>query len=386
MSRKKSHQNMTRKEFLKHCLWSSLGLSLAPAGVLARGQTQARVPRKGFVSPRVASHYRVLEDGFVWCQLCPQMCVIGPGQRGECGVREQSNGQLMTLAYGNPCAVHLDPIEKKPLLHFLPGSSSYSIATAGCNLHCKNCQNWEISQRRPEETYNFDLPPEKLVAEALQTGCRSISYTYSDPNVFFEYVMDTAALAREKDLKNVLVTAGYINPVPQKELCSLVDAANVDLKGFTESFYRDICSGQLKPVLDALVLYKQEGVWLEVTNLVLPTLNDDSQQIREMCRWLVNNLGDDVPLHFSRFHPMYRLKNLPPTPVETLDRARNTALDVGLKYVYVGNVPGHQGESTRCPQCGQVVIGRIGYSITQMNLENGRCRFCQEDISGVWGP
>jgi pyruvate formate lyase activating enzyme len=294
------------------------------------------------------------------------------------------DGRYETLVYGNPCAVHRDPIEKKPLLHFLPGSHSYSIATAGCNLHCKNCQNWEISQRRPEETYNIDLPPEAVVAEAVKSRCSSIAYTYSEPNIFYEYVMDTATLARERGIKNVLVTAGYINPLPQKELCKVADAANVDLKGFSDNFYQDICSGHLKPVLDALVLYKQEGVWLEVTNLVIPTLTDDFLQIQKMCQWLLVNLGDDVPLHFSRFSPRYRLKNLPPTPVEILERARQTALDVGLKYVYVGNVPGHEGENTYCPQCGRVVIGRIGYTLTQVHLEGGHCLFCHGEIPGVW--
>jgi pyruvate formate lyase activating enzyme len=196
--------------------------------------------------------------------------------------------------------------------------------------------------------------------------------------------MDAATLAREEGIKNVLVTAGYINPIPQKELCQFVDAANVDLKGFTEAFYQEVCSGRLKPVLDALVLYKQEGVWLEVTNLVIPSLNDDLVQIRKMCQWLLGNLGDDVPLHFSRFSPRYRLKNLPPTPVETLEHARETAMDVGLKYVYVGNVPGHEGESTWCPQCGRLVIGRMGYALTQVHMEDGHCLFCHGEIPGVW--
>ena len=319
------------------------------------------------------------------CELCPHLCIIASGQRGSCGARVHRDGRYETLVYGNPCAVHTDPIEKKPLYHFLPGSHSYSIATAGCNLHCKNCQNWEISQRRPEESFNIDMPPEAVVAEAVRAQCSSISYTYSEPNIFYEYVMDTATLAREQGIKNVLVTAGYINPLPQKQLCQVVDAANVDLKGFTEDFYRDICSGRLRPILDALILYKEEGVWLEITNLVIPTLNDDLVGVRKMCQWLINNLGDAVPLHFSRFYPRYKLKNLPPTPVETLERARETALEVGLKYVYVGNVPGHEGENTRCPQCGQVVIGRIGYALTQMHVESGHCPFCHREIPGVWG-
>jgi pyruvate formate lyase activating enzyme len=294
------------------------------------------------------------------------------------------SGELFTLVNGNPCAVHIDPIEKKPLLHFLPSSRSFSVATAGCNLHCKNCQNWEISQRRPEETFNYRLPAPDLVAEALRSRCRSIAYTYSDPNIFFEYVLETAALAAENDIKNVLVTAGFINPEPQLELCRVVDAANVDLKGFTEDFYRDICFARLQPVLDALVLYRQEGVWLEVTHLIIPTLNDDLSEIARMCRWMVENLGADVPLHFSRFHPRYQLKNLPPTPVETLEQARDTALQAGVRYAYVGNVPGHKGESTYCPRCGRVVIGRIGYSLTEMHLVEGCCEYCGERIAGVW--
>jgi len=290
----------------------------------------------------------------------------------------------MTLAYSNPCAVHVDPIEKKPLLHFLPASRAFSVATAGCNLHCKNCQNWEISQRRPEETENVDLPPEDLVAEAVGAGCESIAYTYSDPDIFFEYTVETARLARRQGLKNVLVTAGYINPEPQREFCRVIDAANVDLKGFTEDFYRQVCSASLQPVLDALQMYRQEGVWLEVTHLVIPTLNDDAERIRQMCRWIYEHLGADVPLHFSRFHPRYQLKNLPPTPVETLELAHRIGLDEGLRYVYVGNVPGHPGEATYCPECGRTVIGRIGYAITEMNLQEGCCRFCGRAIAGVW--
>ena len=318
------------------------------------------------------------------CLLCPRECLLAEGQRGDCRVRIHLDGKLQTLVYGNPCAVHIDPIEKKPLFHFLPGSRSYSVATAGCNLHCKYCQNWEISQRRPEETYNIDLPPEKLVAEAQGAGCHSVAYTYSEPVIFYEYVMDTAPLARERGIKNVLVTAGYINALPQRELCRVVDGANVDLKGFSEDFYRDVCSGRLRPVLDALVVYREEGVWLEVTNLVLPTLNDDVAGVGQMCRWMVSNLGSDVPLHFSRFYPRYKLKNLPPTPVETLDRVREVALEAGLKYVYIGNVPGHPGNNTYCPHDGRLLVERKGYSLLQYHIIDGRCQFCGERIPGVW--
>jgi len=377
-----AQKTLTRQEFLARCVSCSAGLSLAPGAVLAAGGGRKR--ERGLIRPREARYYEIGPEGRARCRLCPHGCIIGEGSRGSCGVRELRDGRLMTLVYGNPCAVHVDPIEKKPLLHFLPASRAFSVATAGCNLHCKNCQNWEISQRRPEETENFHLPPEDLVAEAVAAGCKSIAYTYSDPDIFFEYAVDTASRARQQGLKNVLVTAGYINPEPQREFCGVVDAANVDLKGFTEDFYRQVCSAGLQPVLDALLMYQQEGVWLEVTHLVIPTLNDDADRIRQMCRWLYEHLGADVPLHFSRFHPRYQLKNLPPTPVETLELARRIALDEGLRYVYVGNVPGHPGEATYCPNCGRTVIGRIGYSITEMNLQDGCCRFCGETIAGVW--
>jgi len=384
MSSRDDDRGLTRQEFLSRCLSCSAGLSLVPAAALAAGGGRSRERERGLVRPREARYYEMRPEGKALCRLCPHGCVIGEGSRGSCGVREMRDGRLMTLVHSNPCAVHVDPIEKKPLLHFLPASRAFSVATAGCNLHCKNCQNWEISQRRPEETENIDLPPEDLVAEAEAAGCRSIAYTYSDPDIFYEYTVDTARLARERGLKNVLVTAGYVNPEPQQELCRVVDAANVDLKGFTEDFYRQVCSGGLQPVLDALRMYRQEGVWLEVTHLVIPTLNDDPDQIRPMCRWLREHLGADVPVHFSRFQPRYQLKNLPPTPVETLELARRIGLEEGLRYVYVGNVPGHPGEATYCPRCGRTVVGRIGYSITEMNLEDGCCRFCGQEIAGVW--
>ena len=384
MSLRGDDDKMTRQEFVARCLGCSAALSLVPGAILAAGQVQPGERERGLVRPREARYYEMQPEGRARCLLCPHGCLIGEGSRGSCGVRELRDGRLMTLVYGNPCAVHVDPIEKKPLLHFLPASRAFSVATAGCNLHCKNCQNWEISQRRPEETENIYLPPEELVAEAVRAGCESIAYTYSDPDIFFEYTVDTARRARQQGLKNVLVTAGYISPEPQQEFCQVVDAANVDLKGFTDEFYREICSARLQPVLDALQMYRQEGVWLEVTHLVIPTLNDEADGIRQMCRWLYEHLGADVPLHFSRFHPRYQLKNLPPTPVETLETARRIALEEGLRYVYVGNVPGHPGESTYCPRCGKTVIGRIGYSITELNLEEGCCRFCGQSIAGVW--
>jgi pyruvate formate lyase activating enzyme len=306
------------------------------------------------------------------------------GQRGDCLIRLNIRGKLTTLVYGKPCAVHVDPIEKKPIFHLLPGSRAFSIATAGCNLHCKFCQNWEISQRQPEETVNQDLPPVKVVEAARRTRCRSIAYTYSEPLVFYEYTLDSAKLAQAQGIKNILVTAGFINQKPLLELCQYTDAANVDLKGFTEEYYKKICGGELRPVLDTLKTMHQQGVWLEVTNLIVPTLNDNLELIGQMCDWILDNLGPEVPLHFSRFWPMYKLKNLPPTPVGIITQARKLALKKGLHYVYIGNVPGHEGNNTYCPKCQQIVIGRIGYMITLYDIIDGKCGKCGFKIAGVW--
>ena len=305
--------------------------------------------------------------------------------KGDCRVRYAEGGKLYTLVYGKACAVHVDPMEKKPMFHFLPGTPIFSIATAGCNLHCKFCQNWEISQTDPENLSNHDLPPAKVVALAISYGCRSIAYTYSEPVVFYEYTYDTCALAEERGLKNVLVTAGFINENPLKELCRVSHGANVDLKGFTEDYYLKVCDGRLKTVLNTLVIMKEQGVWVEITNLIVPTLNDDLKKIREMCRWIYRNLGPDVPLHFSRFFPRYRLRHLYPTPVSTLVRAAEIAREEGLNYVYVGNVVGTDWEDTHCPGCGKKIIDRYGYRILRYKLkENGRCDYCGYKIAGVW--
>lgn len=320
----------------------------------------------------------------VQCQLCPRRCRLSNGARGDCRVRVNIEGDLYTLVYGNPCAVHIDPIEKKPIFHMLPGTSTFSIATAGCNLHCKYCQNWTISQVPPEETRNQDLPPKKVVELALKNGCKSIAYTYSEPIVFYEYTLDTAKLARKAGLKNILVTAGFINPEPLRELYKWIDAANIDLKGFSEDFYQEVCSGSLYPILKTIKVSVEEGVLVELTNLIVPTLNDNVEMIDKMCKWIYNELGPDIPLHFSRFYPMYKLKNLPPTSSSILTKARKTALANGLHYVYIGNLPGNPGENTYCPTCKTLLIGRIGYYITQNNLKNGYCPSCGTKITGIW--
>jgi len=294
------------------------------------------------------------------------------------------DGELRAVTYGRPCSMHIDPMEKKPLFHFLPGTPILSIATAGCNLHCKNCQNWTISQAAPQDIRNVHFPPERVVAAAVRQGCLSIAYTYTEPVIFYEYVLDTSIRAHEKGIRNVTVTASYINRKPLEKLCTVIDASNTDLKAFSDTFYRDVCDGRLRPVLDSLVTMKEQGVWLEVTNLVIPTFNDDPDMIRKMCRWILANLGADTPIHFSRFQPMFKIRNLPPTPVESLMTAREIALETGLHYVYVGNVLGTEAENTYCPRDGTLLIKRMGFSILENNLKDGACPKCAEKIPGVW--
>ena len=322
----------------------------------------------------------------VVCELCPRECRIPEGGAGDCRVRVNIGGKLRASTYGRPSAIHVDPMEKKPLYHFRPGSPVFSIATAGCNLHCLNCQNWQLSQRGGEEMeqiYHADPPELRFMARAQ--GCESIAYTYSDPVVFYEYVYDSSELAHQAGLYNVFITAAYINQKPLRRLCRLLDASNTDLKAFDDRFYHETNGASLQPVLDALVTMREAGVWLEVTNLVIPTLNDDLSMIRRMAKWIRRELGEQTPLHFSRFHPQYRMRNLPVTPKETLDRARREAMDAGLHYVYVGNVFGHEGNSTYCPTDGTLLIQRVGYHITEYNLtEEGRCPNCKEPIAGVW--
>ncbi|MFH1791300.1 MAG: AmmeMemoRadiSam system radical SAM enzyme, partial [Candidatus Omnitrophota bacterium] len=333
---------------------------------------------------REAQHYESMDEETVRCVLCPHECVLRNGQRGFCRVREPMGGKLYTLVYGLPCAVHVDPIEKKPVYHMLPGSRSFSIATAGCNLRCKFCQNWQISQSTPEETNNIILPPAAVVSEALRTGCKSIAYTYSEPTVFYEYMMDASRIAHEKGIKNVYVTAGYINSAPLAGLCSVIDAANVDLKAYDNEYLKKVCQETLNPLLDAIMLMRELGVWVELTNLIVPTLNDDPEMIRRMSAWIAENPGVDTPLHFSRFTPMYKLKDMPPTPLDTLVRARQIAMAEGLRYVYVGNVRETELNTTFCPGCGKPVVERTGYFVTDYHVSDGLCGYCGRRIAGVW--
>ncbi len=327
--------------------------------------------------------YTVTPKG-VKCLICPNECNIKENETGDCRNRINYQGKLYSIAYGNPCAVHVDPIEKKPLYHFLPNAKAYSIATAGCNLACLNCQNWEISQTSPKETRNYDLMPEKVVEQAILNKCETIAYTYSEPISFYEYTINTAKLAKQKGLKNLLITAGYINEEPLRELCKYIDAANVDLKSFSNDIYMKLNGGTLQPVLNTLKIMAEENVWLEITNLIVPSWTDDLEMIKRMCQWICENGLNNYPLHFSRFYPTYKLTQLPSTPVYTLEKAKETALKTGIKFVYIGNVPGSNAQNTICPQCKKVLIERKGYSILQNNIQDGKCKFCKTKIPGVW--
>ena len=320
----------------------------------------------------------------VQCELCPKACLIEPGQSGECRVRINLDGILRSVVYGHPCSIHVDPVEKKPLYHFLPGTPIVSIATVGCNLHCRHCQNWEISQTNPEDSRAYQLAPETLIAETQKRKIPSIAYTYTDPIIYYEYTLDTSRLAKEKQIRNVLVTAGYINAPPWKKLLKFIDAANIDLKSMSDAFYRNICSGTLKPVLDALVIAKSMNVWVEVTNLIIPTLNDSDAELKSLAGWVKQNLGTETPLHFSRFSPKHKLRNLPPTPEPTLEKAWNIAKGEGLKHVYIGNLLTAQGMNTYCENCNALLIARRGYIILRNRINEGRCPDCNHPVAGVW--
>ncbi|MBZ5671487.1 MAG: AmmeMemoRadiSam system radical SAM enzyme [Acidobacteriia bacterium] len=333
---------------------------------------------------REAKFYEKLPYKKIKCTLCPRECVIDDQERGYCGVRENRGGTYYTLVHSRVVTAHIDPIEKKPFFHFLPGAEAFSVATAGCNVNCKMCQNWDISQVRPEQVRSTYVPPEKLATLARQNNCPVIAYTYSEPVVYLEYVLDCAEAARAAGVRSVVVSGGYIQTDPLKALSTRVDAIKIDLKAYSEQFYKEVVNGELKPVLEALVTLRKNGTWNEIVYLVVPTLNDGDAEFRGLARWIKSELGPDVPLHFSRFHPEYLLKNLPPTPLETLERAKAIADAEGLHYVYIGNVPGHPAESTYCPHCRRKVVERTGYTIAGIHLHHGKCQYCQTPIPGVW--
>jgi len=378
---------MDKRNFIKRSICAAGAIYCLPGETLSRNfssqKSQSAGKKESDRWSREAMFYEVTPRG-VKCMICPNECTLKLDEVSDCHNRINRDGKLFTMAYGNPCAIHVDPIEKKPLYHFLPGSRAFSIATAGCNLACLNCQNWTISQVSPKDTRNYDLMPDRVVAETTGNNCQSIAYTYSEPITFYEYTLHSAIKAHEKGIKNVLVSAGYINEEPLRNLAQHIDAANIDLKSFKESIYLKLNAGKLQPVLDTLKILREEKVWLEITNLVIPNWTDDFEMIREMCDWLVSNDLQDAPLHFSRFHPMYKLTQLPPTPVATLEKAREIALESGIRYVYIGNVPGTKASNTVCPECGKTVVERRGYVILTSEIKDGKCTFCNAPIPGVW--
>ena len=383
MGGSRSSGKLTKREFLRFC-GVSFGLASAACLLGFPVTGQAQMAKKGFIKMKLATHFTSLSRKEIQCELCPRRCRVSQGQRGFCRVRENREGKYYSLVYGNPCAVHLDPIEKKPFFHVLPGTTSFSLATAGCNFHCKFCQNWEISQASPEELYNYDFPPEMVVKKAKEMSARSVSYTYVEPVIFYEYMLDTGYLVKEAGLLNLCHSNGFINPGPLRSLCQVLSAANIDLKGFRNSFYRKFCNGDLDPVLETLKTLKKEKIHLEITNLVIPTENDEMAAVREMCLWVKKELGANTPIHFSRFYPLYKLQSLPPTPVSTLEKVRSVALSTGLEYVYIGNVPGHEGENTFCPNCRKRIIRRIGFMVGESHLVKGKCGYCGKPIPGIW--
>jgi pyruvate formate lyase activating enzyme len=368
-----------KRDFIRKSLAFSAGLLCLPC----HASWQGLLSEQPSIYKRLAMFQDETARG-IMCRICPNECVLKEGELSKCNNRKVYNSKLYTLAYGNPCSANADPIEKKPLYHFLPGTRAYSIATAGCNLVCLNCQNWTISQTSPDKTQNFDMQPFKVVDECIKNDCRSIAYTYSEPTTFYEYAFETATLAKKAGIKNVFKSNGYINSEPLKKLCSVLDGANIDLKAFNESTYLKLTGGKLQPVLDSLKVYKEMGVWLEITNLVVPTWSDDLDEIGKMCKWLSENGFRETPLHFSRFYPMHKLEQLPPTPVELLNKASKIAMDEGLKYVYTGNAPGNEISDTKCPKCNSTMIVRQGYRIVSNTITGGKCNKCGSTIDGVW--
>ncbi len=334
---------------------------------------------------REAMFYHALDGNRVECKLCFRQCVILSGARGFCRNRENRGGRLINIVYGLPSAVHVEPIEKEPMHHFLPGSDVLCIGTAGCNFRCKFCHNWHLSQRSLEGMlFTYELPPEIVVAEVKKLGVPGISFTYNEPTAFYEYMYDVARLARANGIRIIFHSNGAMAIEPLQTLLTYTDAVTIDLKAFSERFYREICQAELAPVLLGLKTIKTAGIWLEIVNLVIPGQNDTPQEVREMTAWIKDELGPEVPLHFSRFFPNYRMTDVIPTPVSTLESCRKIAMEEGLKYVSVGNVPGHRYNSTFCPGCGKVVIRRHHFTVRYVKIDAGACRHCGHLIRGVW--
>lgn len=336
------------------------------------------------IQDNIHGKQHVHKENIVKCLLCAHGCLIKPGDRGRCRTRMNVNGELRSLVYGRPVSIHVDPIEKKPFYHFLPGADAYTIGTSGCPFQCKFCQNWELSQSSPEDYPVPFASPASISRSAFERKASVIAYSYNEPTVYTEYLTDIARAGKKLGLRSVLISCGFMNEAPLAEMCSVLDAIKIDLKGFSEHFYRTVSNAELRPVLRSIQQIAKSRIHLEIVNLVVPTLNDSDTMLQELITWILAEVGPDVPIHFSRFHPDYQMLNLPPTPIATLERARDMALSRGIHYPYIGNVPRHPGNHTYCPNCKKAVIQRHGYFITEMNLKNGRCKFCRRKIAGVW--
>ena len=375
----KPADNISKREFVRKCATFSAGMLAFGGRALCSGNM---VFQRGKYR-KIALFQEETPRGTM-CLICPNECVLKEGELSKCNNRVVNKSRLYTMAYGNPCSVNVDPIEKKPLYHFYPGTTAFSIATAGCNLVCLNCQNWTISQTTPEKTTNVELPPEQVVEECIKKNCRTIAYTYSEPVTFYEYAFETATIAKANGIRNIFKSNGYINPEPLKKICTVLDAANIDLKAISESTYLKLSGGKLQPVLDSLKVYRDMGVWLEITNLIIPTWTDKPDEIQKMCQWLYQNGFAKTPIHFSRFYPLYKLQQIPPTPIDILNKAAMIAKGEGLKYIYVGNVPGNELADTRCPSCENIVVKRQGFRVVYNKIEKGNCYSCGNKIDGVW--
>jgi pyruvate formate lyase activating enzyme len=338
---------------------------------------------KHFKMKKEAMFYKKMKNGKVQCQLCPHFCVIDDSGWGKCRVRENVSGKLYAMSYEEPASSSVDHIEKKPLFHFLPGTNSYSIGMMGCNLGCSFCQNWALSQSHAGEKFVLRTPANTVVKKAKKYKCPSISYTYSEPLVSYEYVSEIMKEAKEQGIKNVIVSNGFINPGPLKKIVKYIDGANIDLKSISDNFYKDICKARLKPVQESLKILKKAGVWIEITNLIIPDHNDSKKEITKLVLWIKKNLGTNVPLHFTGFYPTYKMMHVPSTRLDKLIEARKIAINNGLKYVYIGNLPHNEGSVTYCSKCKKALIVRSGFKMIKNNLKKGKCS-CGEKIAGVW--
>jgi pyruvate formate lyase activating enzyme len=380
--KKNSGALMARREFLLKTGQCLCLLALGDLGLTHCSDTYCQSGKEYYLRP--AKMWKKLDDGSVGCLLCPNACRLGDGDRGVCRVRKNIKGSLYTLVYSRIATAHIDPIEKKPMFHFLPGATAYSVATAGCNLSCSFCQNWQLSQANPEDLDATRITPDDLSMRARSGGSKVIAYTYNEPTVQYEYILDAAALARGQGIRSIIISNGYIMPEAGKTLARALDGIKIDLKAFTEKFYGSVCGGRLAPVLDNLASIYAAGAWVEIVVLVIPTLNDAPAEIRNMAAWVRKNLSADVPMHFTRFHAMYRIQNLPPTPVSTLERCRVIAKEEGIRYPYIGNVDGHRWENTYCHNCNKMIIERSGYYNVKNHVKGGACPFCGVRIPGVW--